>query len=157
MWQDVKTRIAYWNDVLHSEMCEAVQTFTWYLKILTVWTNAQFYYYAFSLLLSSYMFQLKWHDQQANFYSAKTYSNKVVLQCFHISNVQIIVKIYSVKHYTMLLIINCYKIWYSSLFTIAPCQSVSCSTNIYCLMIQTGPCPLTCMLCLVCLKWTTIN
>jgi hypothetical protein len=37
------------------------------------------------------------------------------------------------------------------------CQLVSCSTNIYCLMIQIGPCPVTCMLCLVCLKCTMIQ
>jgi len=30
-----------------------------------------------------------------------------------------------------------------------------CSTNLYRVMIGIGTCPVTCMLCLVCLKFTT--
>ena len=44
----------------------------------------------------SFVFWLKCHHQGANIYVTKTYSNKIVLQCLCISNVQIIVKIYSV-------------------------------------------------------------
>jgi hypothetical protein len=45
-----------------------------------------------SLLISYYMFRLRCRDQEANTYIAKTYSNKTVLRCLHITNVQIIVK-----------------------------------------------------------------
>jgi hypothetical protein len=49
------------------------------------------------LLISSHMFRHNCHQQEANSYIAKTYSNKTVLQCLRISSVQIIVKTNSVK------------------------------------------------------------
>ena len=49
-----------------------------------------------SLIISSYMFRLNCHHQGANTYIARTYSNKIVLQCLCVSNVLIIVKNYSV-------------------------------------------------------------
>jgi hypothetical protein len=61
------------------------------------------------------MFQLNCHHQWVNTYIAKTYSNKVVLLCLHISYVQIIVKMYSgltvIKlQYYVLLIVTYYKV-----------------------------------------------
>lgn len=41
-----------------------------------------------------------------------------------------------------------------SCLQVSPCQLVSCSTFIYCIMIGTGSCPVNCMLCLVCVRCT---
>ena len=58
------------------------------LQIITVPTNAQFYYYVFR----SYIFRHNCHHPAANIYIAKTYSNIIFLQCLRISNVQITAK-----------------------------------------------------------------
>jgi len=42
------------------------------------------------------MFQLNCHHQRAYMYIAKTYNDKILLQCLSISNVQIIVKIHAI-------------------------------------------------------------
>jgi len=46
-----------------------------------------------SLLISCYIFRSNCHHQVANIYIAKTDSDKTVLQCLFLSNVQIIVKV----------------------------------------------------------------
>jgi hypothetical protein len=60
------------------------------------------------------------------------------------SNVEIIVKIYSVKllenDYNVLLAINCYEIIGNfRCLQMSPCQLVTCSTNIYCVIIELDP------------------
>jgi hypothetical protein len=49
-----------------------------------------------STAISSYTYRLSCHHQAANTYIAKTYSNKIYYHCLSISNVQIVVRIYSV-------------------------------------------------------------
>jgi hypothetical protein len=101
-----------------------------------------------SLLISRYLFRLNCHHQVDNTCITKACSNKIVLQCLHMSKVQIILKINGVDY--KLLLNNG-----SFLFTIVFLPVGFCSRNMYCVMIGIGSCTVTCMLCLYCVKCTT--
>jgi hypothetical protein len=61
-----------------------------------------------SLLISCYMFRLNCRYQGAYSYITKTYSNKIILQCLGISNVQFVFEIQSVwSVMTILCIVEC--------------------------------------------------
>jgi hypothetical protein len=66
------------------------------VQILTVPTKAQFYYYVFHSYLAATCFGLTVMIKELTLILLKVYSNKIVVQCLHISKVKIIVKIYSI-------------------------------------------------------------
>ena len=69
---------------------------SWIYKLLSAPTKAQFCILCILQLVCSYIFQRSCHPQGAHTNVVKSYMNKIVLQWSYISNMQVLVKIYSI-------------------------------------------------------------